>query len=111
MFSVVHIVLHKYLYLTLNCAALNENLLESELFGHEAGAFTGAQKRSEGRFERANSGTLFLDEVADMSLSTQVRILRALEDRRVIPVGGDREVETDVRIIAATNKDLAEEVA
>ena len=97
-------------FIAVNCSAFTEGLLESELFGHVKGAFTGAVEERKGVFLSANGGTLFLDEVADMSLSTQVRILRALEDRRVIPVGGDREVETDVRIIAATNKDLAEEV-
>ena len=97
-------------FVAVNCSAFTEGLLESELFGHVKGAFTGAVEERKGVFLSANGGTLFLDEVADMSLSTQVRILRALEDRRVIPVGGDREVETDVRIIAATNKDLAQEV-
>ena len=97
-------------FVAVNCSAFTEGLLESELFGHVKGAFTGAVEERKGVFLSANGGTLFLDEVADMSLSTQVRILRALEDRRVIPVGGDREIETDVRIIAATNKDLAEEV-
>lgn len=103
-------VRNKQQFIAVNCSAFTEGLLESELFGHVKGAFTGAVEERKGVFLSANGGTLFLDEVADMSLSTQVRILRALEDRRVIPVGGDREVETDVRIIAATNKDLAEEV-
>lgn len=97
-------------FIAVNCSAFTEGLLESELFGHVKGAFTGAVEERKGVFVSANGGTLFLDEVADMSLSTQVRILRALEDRRVIPVGGDSEVETDVRIIAATNKDLTIEV-
>ncbi|OUU25805.1 MAG: hypothetical protein CBC13_01590 [Planctomycetia bacterium TMED53] len=97
-------------FVAVNCSAFTEGLLESELFGHVKGAFTGAVEERKGVFLNANGGTLFLDEVADMSLSTQVRILRALEDRRVIPVGGDSEIETDVRIIAATNKDLAQEV-
>ena len=97
-------------FVAVNCSAFTEGLLESELFGHVKGAFTGAVEERKGVFLSANGGTLFLDEVADMSLSTQVRILRALEDRRVIPVGGDAEVETDVRIIAATNKDLTVEV-
>ncbi len=97
-------------FVAVNCSAFTEGLLESELFGHVKGAFTGAVEERKGVFLNANGGTLFLDEVADMSLSTQVRILRALEDRRVIPVGGDAEIDTDVRIIAATNKDLEEEV-
>jgi len=97
-------------FVAVNCSAFTEGLLESELFGHIKGAFTGAVEERKGVFLSANGGTLFLDEVADMSLSTQVRILRALEDRRVVPVGGDVEIETDVRIIAATNKDLEKEV-
>lgn len=101
---------NQHQFVAVNCSAFTEGLLESELFGHVKGAFTGAVEERKGVFLNANGGTLFLDEVADMSLSTQVRILRALEDRRVIPVGGDCEIETDVRIIAATNKDLAEEV-
>ncbi|MEC9476464.1 MAG: sigma-54 dependent transcriptional regulator [Planctomycetota bacterium] len=97
-------------FVAVNCSAFTEGLLESELFGHVRGSFTGAVEDRKGVFLNADGGTLFLDEVADMSLSTQVRILRALEDRKVIPVGGDQELATDVRIIAATNKDLAEEV-
>lgn len=93
-------------YLTLNCAALNENLLESELFGHEAGSFTGAQKRSEGRFERANNGTLFLDELANTSGLVQEKLLRVIEYGEFERVGGSRTVKTDVRLIAATNEDL-----
>ncbi len=97
-------------FVAVNCSAFTEGLLESELFGHVRGAFTGAVEDRKGVFLNADGGTLFLDEIADMSLSTQVRILRSLEDRKVIPVGGDEEISTDVRIIAATNKDLAEEV-
>lgn len=97
-------------FVAVNCSAFTEGLLESELFGHVRGAFTGAVEDRKGVFLNADGGTLFLDEVADMSHSTQVRILRALEDRKVTPVGGDKELVTDVRIIAATNKDLAEEV-
>ncbi|MGE4618950.1 MAG: sigma-54 dependent transcriptional regulator [Planctomycetota bacterium] len=97
-------------FVAVNCSAFAEGLLESELFGHVRGAFTGAVEDRKGVFLNADGGTLFLDEVADMSLSTQVRILRALEDRKVVPVGGDQELATDVRILAATNKNLVEEV-
>ncbi len=97
-------------FVAVNCSAFTEGLLESELFGHVRGSFTGAVEDRKGVFLSADGGTLFLDEVADMSHATQVRILRALEDRKVIPVGGDQELATDVRIIAATNKDLAEQV-
>ncbi|WP_068546790.1 phage shock protein operon transcriptional activator [Thalassotalea crassostreae] len=93
-------------YLKLNCAALNENLLESELFGHEGGAFTGASKRHEGRFERASGGTLFLDELANTSGLIQEKLLRVVEYGEFERVGGSRTVKTDVRLIAATNEDL-----
>jgi psp operon transcriptional activator len=93
-------------YVKLNCAALSESLLESELFGHEAGAFTGAQKRHEGRFERADQGTLFLDELANTSALVQEKILRVIEYGEFERVGGSRTVSTDVRLIAATNEDL-----
>ncbi|WP_416305577.1 phage shock protein operon transcriptional activator [Neptunicella sp. SCSIO 80796] len=93
-------------YLTLNCAALNENLLESELFGYEAGAFTGAAKRREGRFEIAHQGTLFLDELANTSGLVQEKLLRVVEYGEFERVGGARTVKTDVRLIAATNEDL-----
>ncbi|MBY6063157.1 phage shock protein operon transcriptional activator [Pseudidiomarina sediminum] len=93
-------------YVKLNCAALSESLLESELFGHEAGAFTGAQKRHEGRFERADQGTLFLDELANTSALVQEKILRVIEYGEFERVGGSRTVTTDVRLIAATNEDL-----
>lgn len=95
-------------YVKLNCAALNENLLESELFGHEAGAFTGASKRSEGRFEIANNGTLFLDELANTSGLIQEKLLRVIEYGEFERVGGSRTVKVDVRLIAATNEDLPE---
>ncbi len=98
------------MFVAVNCSAFTDSLLESELFGHIRGAFTGAVEDRRGLFATADGGTLFLDEVADMSLSTQVKILRALEERRVLPVGGDREIPIDVRIIAATNKDLEREV-
>ena len=93
-------------YLTLNCAALNDNLLESELFGHEAGAFTGASKRHEGRFERANFGTLFLDELANTPSLVQEKLLRVIEYGEFERVGGSRPIKVDVRLICATNEDL-----
>lgn len=93
-------------YLTLNCASLNENLLESELFGHEAGAFTGASKRHEGRFERANGGTLFLDELANTPGLVQEKLLRVIEYGEFERVGGSRSIKTDVRLVCATNEDL-----
>ncbi|MCB2189392.1 MAG: sigma-54 dependent transcriptional regulator [Deltaproteobacteria bacterium] len=94
-----------------NCAALAENLLESELFGHEKGAFTGAINRRDGRFKAADKGSLFLDEVAEMSPATQAKFLRALQEGEYNPVGSDKTLHSDVRVIAATNKDLSEEVA
>ena len=97
-------------FIKVNCAALPENLLESELFGHEKGAFTGAHTRRLGRFEQAHGGTLFLDEIGDMSLLTQAKILRVLQEGEFERVGGEKTVKVDVRIIAATNKDLEEEV-
>jgi transcriptional regulator with GAF, ATPase, and Fis domain len=96
---------------TVNCAALTETLLESELFGHEKGAFTGAHKARVGRIQQAHGGTLFLDEVGDMSPATQAKTLRAIEDKQVQPIGGSRSIRVDVRIIAATNVDLARAVA
>ncbi|CAB0149884.1 Psp operon transcriptional activator [Pseudidiomarina piscicola] len=95
-------------YIKLNCAALSESLLESELFGHESGAFTGAQKRHEGRFERADNGTLFLDELANTSPLVQEKILRVIEYGEFERVGGSKTVSTDVRLVAATNEDLPE---
>ena len=93
-------------FVTLNCTAIPENLLESELFGHERGAFTDARNARRGLFELAHGGTLFLDEIGDMSLAAQAKILRVLEDRRVRRVGGSREIEIDTRLIAATHQDL-----
>ncbi|TKB44693.1 phage shock protein operon transcriptional activator [Thalassotalea mangrovi] len=93
-------------YLKLNCAALNENLLESELFGYESGAFTGASKRHEGRFEKADGGTMFLDELANTSGLIQEKLLRVVEYGEFERVGGSRTIKTDVRLIAATNEDL-----
>jgi len=98
-------------FIGLNCAALSETLLESELFGHEKGAFTGAAGRKVGRFEVADSGTLFLDEIGDISPSTQVKLLRVLQEREFVRVGGVKTVACDVRIIAATNRDLKAAVA
>jgi two-component system response regulator HydG len=94
-----------------NCAAIPENLLESELFGHEKGSFTGAIARKIGRFERASGGTLFLDEIADMSLVLQSKILRAVQEREIERVGGNESIPVDVRLIAATNRDLFQEIA
>ena len=93
-----------------NCAAIPSELIESELFGHKKGAFTSAVKDRKGKFEQANGGTLFLDEVGDMSLSAQAKVLRALQEGKITPVGGDKEVKVNVRVLAATNKDLAEEI-
>ncbi len=98
-------------FVALNCAALPEHLIESELFGYEKGAFTGATAMKRGKFELANGGVLFLDEVGDMSLSTQAKLLRVLETRRVERLGGTTAQEVDVRIVSATNKDLAAEIA
>jgi len=93
-------------FVRLHCAALAETLLESELFGHERGAFTGADRRREGRFEQANGGTLFLDEIGDITPSTQVKLLRVLQERQFERVGGNQTLTVDVRLIAATNRDL-----
>lgn len=93
-----------------NCAAIPAELIESELFGHEKGAFTSAIKQRIGKFEQANGGTLFLDEIGDMSLSAQAKVLRALQENKITRVGGEKEIKVDVRIVAATNKDLMKEV-
>jgi two-component system response regulator HydG len=98
-------------FVPVNCAALAEGLIESELFGHVKGAFTGAQSANEGRILYASGGTLFLDEVGDMPLDTQAKLLRVLESREVVPVGGNKEVHVDIRLVAATNRDLREMVA
>jgi len=97
-------------FIEVNCAAIPEELIESELFGHVKGAFTGAVADRRGKFEMASSGTLFLDEVADMSFKTQAKVLRALQEQIVEPVGGHSSIRVDVRVIAATNKDLADEI-
>jgi DNA-binding NtrC family response regulator len=93
-----------------NCAAIPSELIESELFGHEKGSFTSAVKQRIGKFEQANSGTLFLDEIGDMSLTAQAKVLRALQEGKITRVGGDKDINVDVRVIAATNKDLLKEV-
>lgn len=94
-----------------NCAAIPSELIESELFGHEKGSFTGAYKQKIGKFELAHGGTIFLDEIGDMSLSAQAKVLRALQESKISRVGGDKEIKVDVRVIAATNKDLEEEIS
>jgi transcriptional regulator with GAF, ATPase, and Fis domain len=93
-----------------NCAAIPNELIESELFGHEKGSFTSAIKQRIGKFEQANGGTLFLDEIGDMSLDAQAKVLRALQEGIITRVGGDKEINVDVRVVAATNKNLMEEV-
>jgi len=97
-------------FVKVNCAAITETLLESELFGHEKGAFTGADKRKEGRFVQAHNGSLFLDEVSEMSLAMQVKLLRVLQEREITRVGGDSTVRVNVRVIGATNRDLTNQI-
>jgi len=97
-------------FIRFNCAAIAETLLESELFGHEKGAFTGADRRKEGKFRQADGGSLFLDEVSEMSLGMQVKLLRVLQERELTRVGGDEVIRIDVRLIAATNRDLFREI-
>ncbi|MCD8103209.1 MAG: sigma-54 dependent transcriptional regulator [Alistipes sp.] len=97
-------------FVEVNCAAIPSELIESELFGHEKGAFTSAVKQRRGKFEQANGGTLFLDEIGDMSHSAQAKVLRALQENRICRVGSDKDVEVDVRIICATNKNLRDEI-
>jgi two-component system nitrogen regulation response regulator NtrX len=94
-----------------NCAAIPSELIESELFGHEKGAFTSAVAQRKGKFEQAEGGTIFLDEIGDMSLSAQAKVLRALQESKISRVGGDKEIKVNVRVIAATNKDLKKEIA
>lgn len=98
-------------FIEVNCAAIPEDLIESELFGHERGAFTGATAQRRGKFDLAHEGTLFLDEIGDMSLKTQAKVLRILQERKFERVGGSRTIEVDVRVIAATNKDLPKQIA
>ncbi len=98
-------------FIEVNCAAIPSELIESELFGHEKGAFTSAIKQRKGKFEQADGGTLFLDEVGDMSLSAQAKVLRALQEHKISRVGSDKDIDVDVRVIAATNKNLADEIS
>ena len=97
-------------FVEVNCAAIPSELIESELFGHEKGSFTSAIKQKKGKFELANGGTLFLDEIGDMSLNAQAKVLRALQEQKITRVGGDTDINIDVRVIAATNKNLKEEI-
>nr|WP_320116881.1 sigma-54 dependent transcriptional regulator [uncultured Desulfuromonas sp.] len=97
-------------FIEVNCAAIPEDLIESELFGHEKGAFTGATSKRKGKFDLAHEGTLFLDEIGDMSLKTQAKVLRILQEHKFERVGGSKTIEVDVRVIAATNKNLEEEI-
>ena len=97
-------------FVEVNCAAIPEELIESELFGHMKGAFTGAVADKPGRFEQASSGTIFLDEIGDMSLKTQAKVLRVLQEQVVERLGGTQRIRVDVRVLAATNKDLSEEI-
>lgn len=101
---------HEAQMVEVNCAAIPSELIESELFGHEKGSFTSAIKQRIGKFELANGGTLFLDEIGDMSLSAQAKVLRALQEGKIMRVGGEKEIAVDVRVVAATNKDLLQEV-
>lgn len=98
-------------FVEVNCAAIPSELIESELFGHEKGAFTSAIRQRKGKFEQADGGTLFLDEIGDMSLAAQAKVLHALQEHQICRVGSDKEIEVDVRVIAATNKDLRQEIA
>ena len=97
-------------FIEVNCAAIPSELIESELFGHEKGAFTSAHKDRKGKFEQANNGTIFLDEIGDMSLSAQAKVLRVLQENKLSPVGSDKDIRVDVRIIAATNKNMKDEI-
>ncbi len=98
-------------FIEVNCAAIPSELIESELFGHEKGAFTSAIKQRKGKFEQANGGTLFLDEIGDMSLSAQAKVLRALQENIINRVGGDKHIKVDVRVVAATNKNISHEIS
>ncbi|MDE6623044.1 MAG: sigma-54 dependent transcriptional regulator [Alistipes sp.] len=97
-------------FVEVNCAAIPSELIESELFGHERGAFTSAIKQRRGKFEQADGGTLFMDEIGDMSLAAQAKVLRALQENKICRVGSDKDIDVDVRVLAATNKDLREEI-
>ena len=98
-------------FIEVNCAAIPSELIESQLFGHEKGAFTSAIKQKKGDFELADNGTLFLDEIGDMSLAAQAKVLRALQENKITRVGGEEEIKVDVRVVAATNKNLQDEIA
>ena len=98
-------------YIEVNCAAIPSELIESELFGHEKGSFTSAIKQHKGKFEQADGGTLFLDEIGDMSLAAQAKVLRVLQERKLSRVGSDKDITVDVRVVAATNKNLKDEIA
>ena len=98
-------------FVEVNCAAIPSELIDSELFGHKKGSFTSAIRDHKGKFEQADGGTIFLDEIGDMSLAAQAKVLRVLQERKLTPVGGDKEITVDVRVIAATNKNLQEEIA
>lgn len=98
-------------FVEVNCAAIPSELIESELFGHEKGSFTSAIKQRKGKFELADGGTLFMDEIGDMALSAQAKVLRALQENKITRVGGDRDIPVDVRVVAATNKDIRHEIA
>ncbi len=98
-------------FIEVNCAAIPSELIESELFGHEKGAFTSAVKQRKGKFEQANGGTLFLDEIGDMSLAAQAKVLRALQENIISRVGGDKHIKVDVRVVAATNKNISKEIS
>jgi len=102
---------NKRTLIEVNCAAIPSELIESELFGHVKGSFTGAHKDKEGKFELADGGTIFLDEIGDMSLAAQAKVLRALQEGKITRVGGDKEIKVDVRVLAATNKDLRKEIS
>ena len=108
----IHAMSHrvKEPFIDVNCAAIPEELIESELFGHRKGSFTGANEDKVGKFQKADGGTLFLDEVADMSLKTQAKVLRALDEQRIEPVGAGESTKVDVRVVAATNRHLEEEI-
>ena len=98
-------------FIEVNCAAIPGELIESELFGHEKGAFTSAVKQHKGKFEQADGGTLFLDEIGDMSLAAQAKVLRVLQENKLSRVGSDKDINVKVRVVAATNKNLVEEIA
>ena len=108
--SIAHIPRADKPFISVNCAAIPENLLESELFGHEKGAFTGAIARRIGKFEEANGGTLLLDEISEMDPRLQAKLLRAIQEREIDRVGGTKPVKVDIRIIATSNRDMQDEV-